>query len=290
MDVHKITISAYDTPNLIDNGITEADIISGKWESKFTELTNKNIVTPQWVAKIYKKYGKEHPYYISRVLAQFPKDSKNTLIRLAWIEDAQNRTLQPGQPVEIGADIAGDGSNSNVIGIRHGSVYRKLDKFVKLGRMETAKKIAQFIKSEKASKAKVDGVGIGDGIISKINELKQPVISMLSGAKPLNRGEDETIKILFGNIKAQWYWELRERFETGDIDIDPDDEDLAAQLAGIKYWTDGKDKLWIVSKKDTKTDSPDDADCMNFTFGVTFNETIDVIPVGMGKTSGFRGL
>lgn len=292
-DVFKFTISAYDTPNFTDNGITETDIISGSWQDKLKALTNTNIVTPQWASKIYKKYGLDHPFYVSRVKAEFPKESKNTLIRLSWIEAAQNRDLQPGEPVEIGADIAGDGSNETVIGVRRGPVFRILESFVLNeaddGRMETARKIAQYIASEKASCAKVDGVGIGDGVVGRLKEDKHPVIAMMSGSSALNKGEDSTIKIQFGNIKAQWFWELRERFESGDIDIDPDDEDLAAQLAGIKYRIDGKDVLWIVSKKDDNTDSPDRADTLNFAFGVTEIPELDVVPMGMSGPSGFKG-
>jgi hypothetical protein len=34
--------------------------------------------------------------------------------------------------------------------------------------------------------------------------------------------------------RSEWYWDLRERFERGDIDIDPNDDQLAKQLGEIK--------------------------------------------------------
>jgi hypothetical protein len=42
------------------------------------------------------------------------------------------------------------------------------------------------------------------------------------------------------SAKAVDYWTLRERFEQGEIDIDPDDDKLAAQLGSIKSGIDSR--------------------------------------------------
>jgi hypothetical protein len=51
---------------------------------------------------------------------------------------------------------------------------------------------------------------------------------------PYNGGEAPIDKERFVNARAEDYWMLRERFEQGEIDIDPDDDKLAAQLGSIK--------------------------------------------------------
>jgi hypothetical protein len=35
------------------------------------------------------------------------------------------------------------------------------------------------------------------------------------------------------NRRSEWYWTLREHFEHGEIDIDPDDAELAKQLGTV---------------------------------------------------------
>jgi hypothetical protein len=56
---------------------------------------------------------------------------------------------------------------------------------------------------------------------------------------------------------------LRERFEQGEIDIDPDDDKLAAQLGSIKWGIDSRGRIKIESKDDMRKrglPSPDRAD------------------------------
>ena len=54
-----------------------------------------------------------------------------------------------------------------------------------------------------------------------------PFIGILTGV-PANDPEQ------YANLRAEALWGLRERFRTGDIDIDPDDEELAAQLVEVR--------------------------------------------------------
>jgi hypothetical protein len=45
---------------------------------------------------------------------------------------------------------------------------------------------------------------------------------------------------------------LRERFEQGEIDIDPYDDKLAAQLGSIKWGIDSRGRIKIESKDDMR--------------------------------------
>jgi hypothetical protein len=63
-----------------------------------------------------------------------------------------------------------------------------------------------------------------------------------------------------------------ERFEQGDIDIDPDDDDLAAQLGAVKYKYTSRGQVQIESKDDMrkrKLPSPDRADALMLTAAAT---------------------
>jgi hypothetical protein len=57
---------------------------------------------------------------------------------------------------------------------------------------------------------------------------------------PYNGGGAPIDKERFVNARAEDHWTLRERFEQGGIDLDPDDEKLAAQLGSINWGIDSR--------------------------------------------------
>ncbi len=74
-----IHISAYDTPNFTTFAITESDIAARTWQDKITgPLPMPYLITPQFVADIYERYGPDSAMYISRVPGRFPEASADT--------------------------------------------------------------------------------------------------------------------------------------------------------------------------------------------------------------------
>jgi hypothetical protein len=73
---------------------------------------------------------------------------------------------------------------------------------------------------------------------------------------PYNGGEAPIDKERFVNARAEDYWTLRERFEQGEVDIDPDDDKLAAQLGSIKWGIDSRGRIKIESKDDMRKARP----------------------------------
>jgi hypothetical protein len=68
--------------------------------------------------------------------------------------------------------------------------------------------------------------GVGGGVLDRLVELD------LSHSLQRRRGTDRQGAVC--QARAEDYWTLRERFEQGELDIDPDDDKLAAQLGSIK--------------------------------------------------------
>jgi hypothetical protein len=71
---------------------------------------------------------------------------------------------------------------------------------------------------------------------------------------------------------------LRARFEQGEIDIDPDDDELAAQLGSIKWGIDSRGRIKIGSKDDIRKrglPSPDRAD----TAAIAFSARANAVPM-----------
>lgn len=279
--VYKIHISAFDTPNFTKFGITLEDIRSGEWKEKITgPLPAPWLVEPRWVAERLEKWGEDSILWISRVLGRFPENSNDTLIPLSWIERAQKMSIAPGEPNVIACDVARFGSDDTVIGQRQGSVARILKTTHQEDTMTTAGRVIQALQETGAIEARIDGVGVGGGVYDRLKEQGKPAIDMQAGQAPQNSER-------FLNTRAEWYWGLRDRFETLDIDLD-EDEELAFQLANIKYKPNSRGQIVIESKEDMKKrglKSPDKADVIMMLFAATK----DACQVYVAPTSAIRG-
>lgn len=260
--VKKLSYSAFDTPNFTTFGITQEDIELNTWKEKITgPLPAPYLITPEWVYGRFKKWGLSNPWYVSRVLAEFPEAGADTLIPMRWIEASHNRTLEPGSPDVLGVDVARFGTDLSVIARRQGPVLRILKRFGKVDTMTTAGHVRIIRRDTGAERAIVDVIGVGAGVVDRLREMKEPV-------QEANAATSPTEKDKFVNARAEWYWTMRQQFEAGQMDLDPADEDLAAQLADIR-WKPQKGKILIESKEDMERrgrSSPDDADAAAHTF------------------------
>jgi hypothetical protein len=112
------------------------------------------------------------------------------------------------------------------------------------------------------ARAIVDVPCVGGGVVDRLAELDLPVV-------PYNGGEAPIDKERSVNTRAEDFRTLRERFEQGEIDIDPYDDKLAAQLGSIKWgrrlsWTD-QDRIEGRQRK-RGLPSPHRADAMAIAF------------------------
>lgn len=246
-DTRKIAISAFDTPNLQDDS-----------------QPFQGLVTRDWVDARRNRWGEDSPLWVSRVLGQFPETSTDGLIPLAWIEQAQNRSLEPTTPNELGVDVARFGDDSTSIYHRKGPVLRCIGNYHGLATTEVTGRVVQALIETGADDAKVDEIGIGAGVVDSLVEQGRPVTGV-------NVGEGAKDRERFANLRAEVFWGLRERFEVGDIDLDPTDEVLAAELAGLKYKIDSRGRIQLEKKEDMKKrlpnlGSPDRADAAALAF------------------------
>jgi hypothetical protein len=227
------------------------------------------LVSPEWVEERKIRWGVTSPIYQSKVLGEFPDLSDDTLILPRWIEAAQARTLPRTRRPLIAADIARYGEDETVIMRREGGwvrtyrAHHKADTMTTTGHIVNAMRDidAELDKNDWAT-AVVDVPGVGGGVVDRLVELGLPVT-------PYNGGEAPFDKERFVNARAEDYWTLRELFETGEVDIDPDDDKLAAQLGSIKWAVDSRGRIKIESKDDMRKrglPSPDRADTAAMAF------------------------
>jgi hypothetical protein len=275
---HVISIPAFCTPNFTNEDVPE-DV-------------RRLLVSPQWVESKRKKWGESNPLYISKVLAEFPDASSDSLIPLSWIRDAVNRELEPTEPNDLGVDIARRGGNETVIYWRRGPVARLYKAFSKRDLMGVTGEIVNALRETNATRVKLDDIGLGGGVTDRLNELQQEPEAPFSKDVqiiPINVGissttEDDPEKKIFANLKAEYSFQLRDRFENGEIDLG-DDEDTIAQISAVKYDYNSRGQFVIASKKDMveelsklhtegESTSPDRWDALVLAFADPINDPL----------------
>lgn len=293
---YPIRISAYDTPNLVEFGITEDKIAESDYDySKIAKLITgplpyPALTSPFYVWDAYYTWGPNSPAYSARVLGEFPEQGVDTLIPLNLIEDACTRNIPPGHPREFSIDVAYMGSDYNVLIYRQGDYVRVIDSWNKLDTDETAQRVIKHSMNFGTSMIKVDVIGYGAGVADQLVKyfgkdkiLKINVAEASSDpefSEDLNKFHDRQ----FANYRAELYWKLREKFENGTIDIDPHDEDLKTELSMLKYKIDNAGRIRIESKDDMRKRlrrSPDRADTLAYAFAE--KRIRDVPLVGLSK-------
>jgi hypothetical protein len=214
-----------------------------------------------WVKEREKRWGLGSPLYTSKVLGEFPEVADDTLIAPHLIRQAQERELAGIELGAFGGDVARMGKDETVVYRNRGGEMRVVYTASKQNTMKTAGAFAQLIrKNGNQVPFIVDMIGVGAGVYDRLAEQDLNVIGFDAGSQ----ANDPT---RFVNRRAEVFWELRDQFEMGGIDLDPLDEDLASQLQTIKWKLDSRGRIGIESKEDMKKrglPSPDRADaCMH---------------------------
>jgi hypothetical protein len=243
-----IKISAFDTPNFTSERVP-ADL---------REL----LISQEWVEDARKRWGVDSPLYKSKVLGEFPESSANTLIPVSWILAAQQRWLEPAGYAIFGVDVARFGSDRSILYLRRGDHVRLLRDWQHTATTETTGIVVSAAGEHLPSEIRVDGAGVGGGVVDQLAEQGFAASDMQAGARAVDSEH-------FLNARAEWFWRLRERFESGEIDIDPADDVLASQLAALQYRYTSRGQIQIESKDDMRKrgmPSPDRADALCLAF------------------------
>lgn len=245
---NKIHISALDSPNY-----------------KSGKSTFPGVVTREWVEDRKIEWGEDNPMYQSRVLGEFPTESDDTLIPLKWIEDAKNRPIEvdSGRKV-LGVDVARYGTCETVACEFDG--YRATFPIIRKNRslVDSSGDIMAHVNSTRVEEFRnketeifVDDIGLGGGVTDILEKQGFKVTGLASNARALDADK-------YQDRRAEMYWELREKFRMGTIQI-PDDDKLAGQLAGQKYEYTPRGQIRLVSKEKMRKEgieSPDRADAL----------------------------
>jgi hypothetical protein len=156
----------------------------------------------------------------SRVLGEFPRDSSNALFPLATLEAARCAVIDAGGDLVVGIDVAGPERDRTVAVACAGGTI--LDTMVSTATDSSGPCLAFLRKhAERLRVVKVDSTGLGFFLQTIIRNAGY----RCEGLNAASAAED---KERVSNLKAECYWNLREKFR---------DYVLNAILPSLKYKT-----------------------------------------------------
>lgn len=185
-----------------------------------------------------REYGRDSAQYISRVLGEFARDTDAPyLFKEADINEATDTEIIPrtDDQVVLGVDVARFGKDRSVIyKAQAGRVRFVASEGGETRVTEVANWVHRHAIDLNASEVRVDGLGIGGGVVDTLlsfTDRKYRLVSMnSSGATPDSRR--------WHNARAHWADTFRSNMRAGLIDLSIEDEMfdvLKNELLDIQY-------------------------------------------------------
>jgi hypothetical protein len=247
---HGIAISAFDCP-----------AFTGE---KVPRSVARKLVSRKWVEEHTRKWGEGSPLWQARIAADFPSLSDDNVIALGDLEAAQQRTLEPGLPLVVSADVARFGSDETVIVVRAGNVITIAKAYSGKDTMKTVGEIVRVARdAERKHDHKpvivVDDAGLGGGVVDRLKEQREFEVVPFLGASA-SKSRD------YPRRRDEAWFGFAELLSGLDL---PADEDLAADLLAPRYSLDSAGRRVVEPKSETKRRlrrSPDRADAAVMSF------------------------
>jgi hypothetical protein len=241
--------------------------LASDWKKFKISCADSSRVSAEYIREMAARYGEESNAYRIRVLGEFPKADDDTLIPMELLEMAKIREVSITDEADLvwGLDIARFGGDRTALVERRGNHVVSIRPWRNLDLMQTTGVVAAEFNGRPVSarpvEINVDSIGIGAGVVDRLRELKLPVVGVNVSESPAIEGE-------CFNLRAELWQKTKAWFAARDCKI-PNNEDLIAELAAVKYKFSSNGKLMIESKDDMRRrglPSPDLADALALTF------------------------
>lgn len=266
---HVIHISAFDSPNFT--------------KEKVPDEVKAMLLSRSWVEEKEREWGKDSPLYISKVLGRFPKDASDGVVPLSFVarcqHDEEDRHYSPDDllPVELGVDV-GAGGDLTVVRERRGILAGRTWRERTPEAPQASGLVMKAIHETGATRVKVDKIGVGWGIVGRLQELREQG-EHDAEIVAVNVSEASTEPKKFPNLRSQLWWEVgRQLSQDAGWDLTDVEDDTIAQLIAPKYKLDSAGRT-VVEKKEEMIKriehSPDDADALLLAFFTDVRRNIE---------------
>lgn len=226
-------------------------------ESESVHVAHWALQDAVWIAPEVIEQAREQlpPSAFAREFeGKFTDAGDETIIPREWITAAQERTTTPTERVVCGVDL-GRGGDESVFVRLDGDQARVVWTDHTPDLMRVADRIASTLRDDRTDPtALLDVTGLGFGPFDRLRELGCNVSAFYASGRAANPTRHL-------NLRAQAWFDAREQFRLGKIDLDPADKVLAAQLAAQKFTISTSGALQVASKTGQRG-SPDRADAL----------------------------
>lgn len=188
----------------------------------------------------------------------------DSLLRKAVITPEGLGNAFAGTPV-LGVDPADGGDNESVICKRHMNVAEIVLKTTNYNAVQLASELS--VKGGDCSQWNIDTIGVGSGTVNTLKyqqQSKRLVNAIRAGDKVPDKTNNRE---LFLNLRAYMFWEMKLWLEGGGRLLGTVND--WKQLLAVKYKTNSKGKIQIISKDELRKEKVNDlgiADALSFTF------------------------
>lgn len=235
------------------------------WKTFTVSCFDSSRVDKAYIESCKREYGENSNFYRVRVLGQFPESGDMQFISTAAVNKCfdMNDQTYTAFPMVMALDVARHGDDTSVLICRQGRKVHfieqwRIDDLVTLSQM-----VAKIVRAHpETAQLSIDTVGMGQGVYDILG--KQGFAQIL---QPVNAGASAFEANKFINLRAEMWFNMREAINVG-IDL-PKNDRLLADLTGLEYDYDNKQRLMLEKKSDMKKRglaSPDIADALAMTY------------------------
>ena len=219
------------------------------------------------------RFNVEYPF---NSVEAFKNPIHNVFINSKYVEFARKANVEPGNKLIIGVDVAISDRDRTAIIRRKGRCAYNLERVSHLNTMEIAGRVKRIITEEKPDKVYIDCIGIGAGVVDRLNEMGYDCVEGINVARSANDKER------YKNQRAELWGDMRDwLYQDMPVQI-PDEDELHGELCSLGFKENSSGQVQIESKDDLRArglPSPDGADALCLTFAGGFHGVQSAIEV-----------
>lgn len=247
--------------------------LRGRWKTFVVNSEDVPRATGH-IEDIIAAYGKGSNRYRVRVLGEFPTADDQTVIPLELMTAARFRDIVTPNVYPVwGLDVARYGDDSTALCKRKAN---RLLEPIKEWHQKDTMQVAGLIKAEyekthpdeRPIEILIDVIGLGAGVVDRLNELGLPVTG-------INVGESPAAEDRYMRLRDEIWFKGREWFQGRDVIFD--DEATVAELCQPTYDFHSNGRIVVESKKDMKkrgVRSPNRADAFLLTLAAGLDRKV----------------
>lgn len=205
-------------------------------------------------------FNVEYPFSATEA---FKNPISNVFISSRYVEKARKSNVDSKGALVIGVDVAISDRDRTAIIRRRGRSAYNLQRVSNYNTMEIVGLVKRIISTENPTKVYIDCIGVGAGVVDRLQEMGFDCVVGVNVARTANDKER------FRNLRAELWSDMRDWFY-GEMPVQiPDEDEFHGELCSLGFKENSSGQLQIESKDELRSrglPSPDGADALSLTF------------------------